>query len=623
MANIQGQKKWSSIRLLETHELARGGVNGNLNEQAVALADRTEFLNQEKANKSEIVQGVFEFGTYAEFNAIKSTLPLNCTVVINEKNNTGIGAWALGNNRWDGVTLNQSSYNPIHESVQYTDQIKSEIEEKVDSTITKNPESDLDSAADKFGNIYRRTDESGRMYLAGMEKSVQENIQENIQGLAQIFETVDGIESVADAIKIDFDNDLDIAHDPDGNVYRRTDEKGQMHLVGLDGSVQEEIQDLKEKNSEVSAKSTALLRKFKKSDLFEREALEMFSFAQTQEIGKTVPAPLGIYKQRFSIGNSLMSNYRFNTDPAYIPVETPYGQNRGVVHPHILEFPNGFNGWRYIIGATGYTGSNTQEENPFLYGSNDLESFTLLTGLLDEPDVYSWEWGIKYNSDIVLTHDPISNELVVIWRRYEPITVSGAPSELKSKSYFYAVRTRDLIDFSERELIWESTPGSTTEKDIVSPAFVYDAQENIWHMFGCTSTRSATQGVVHFTNSELKPGWVFQNYIAMPSGSNPWHLDARWVGNKVVIMIQERDGDYANTGLRLGVQTTPGNFTDFLWDTGFVNTSGKNVYKGTFCPEFNSEGNMMLNFLWTYGPGSPNTYKFLVHKSEFLNVERS
>ncbi|MDC4839540.1 hypothetical protein OHV81_14390 [Acinetobacter baumannii] len=89
MPNIQGQKKWSEVRLLETHELARGGVNGNLNEQAIALADRTEFLNQEKASKAEIVQGVFEFGTYAEFDAAKSTLPLNCTVVINEENTTG------------------------------------------------------------------------------------------------------------------------------------------------------------------------------------------------------------------------------------------------------------------------------------------------------------------------------------------------------------------------------------------------------------------------------------------------------------------------------------------------------------------------------------------------------
>lgn len=113
MANIQAQKKWSEIRLLESHELARGGITGNMNEQAIALADRTEFLNQEKASKFEIVQGVFEYGTYAEFNSDKAILPLNCTVVIGEENKTGSGQWGIGNNRWNGTSLTKSPYDPF------------------------------------------------------------------------------------------------------------------------------------------------------------------------------------------------------------------------------------------------------------------------------------------------------------------------------------------------------------------------------------------------------------------------------------------------------------------------------------------------------------------------------
>lgn len=113
MPNIEGQKRWSAVRLLETHELARGGVGGNLNEQAIALANRTEFLMEEKASKSEIVQGVFEFGTYAEFDAAKSTLPSNCTVIINEENTSGTGTWGIGNNRWNGISLTKSTYDPV------------------------------------------------------------------------------------------------------------------------------------------------------------------------------------------------------------------------------------------------------------------------------------------------------------------------------------------------------------------------------------------------------------------------------------------------------------------------------------------------------------------------------
>lgn len=115
MPNLEAQAAWVPVREIGI-ELARGGPNGNMNEQAKALLARTEYLNQEKANKSEIVQGVFEFGTYAEFNAAKATLPSNCTVVIGEKNTTGTGQWGLGNNRWNGSLLSKSSFDPVEEA---------------------------------------------------------------------------------------------------------------------------------------------------------------------------------------------------------------------------------------------------------------------------------------------------------------------------------------------------------------------------------------------------------------------------------------------------------------------------------------------------------------------------
>lgn len=131
MPNIQGQKKWSSIRLLETHELARGGVNGNLNEQAKALADRTELLLQEKASKEEIVQGVFEFNTYTEFNSQKANLPANCTVIIGEENTTGSGTWGIGNNVWNGSELTKSAFDPVFKSNLYTENKFKDIVEAV------------------------------------------------------------------------------------------------------------------------------------------------------------------------------------------------------------------------------------------------------------------------------------------------------------------------------------------------------------------------------------------------------------------------------------------------------------------------------------------------------------
>lgn len=162
MPNITGTKQWSPIRLLETHELARGGLNGNLNEQAQALADRTELLMEEKASKQEIVNGVREYGTYAKFWADRANVPANFTVIIGEENTTGSGTWGLGNNRWDGTVLTKSSYDPVLVAAQdattkantaesnaktYTD---TEIAEKIDQVSNSQY---VATFADSNGNI--------------------------------------------------------------------------------------------------------------------------------------------------------------------------------------------------------------------------------------------------------------------------------------------------------------------------------------------------------------------------------------------------------------------------------------------------------------------------------------
>ncbi|HRM29962.1 MAG TPA: GDSL-type esterase/lipase family protein [Acinetobacter johnsonii] len=138
MPNLEAQAAWVPVREIGI-ELARGGPNGNMNEQAKALLARTEFLDQQKASKSEIVQGHYEFNTYAEFNAIKSTLPLNCTVIINEMP-TGTQTWGQGTNRWNGTTLTKSPHDPLTQAKSYTDTAKAEAiaETSIDATTKAN-----------------------------------------------------------------------------------------------------------------------------------------------------------------------------------------------------------------------------------------------------------------------------------------------------------------------------------------------------------------------------------------------------------------------------------------------------------------------------------------------------
>lgn len=106
MTDLNPQPNWSSVRQLEANEYATGGAGGNMNEQAKALAARTELLKQQNLNSK------YQFNTYAEFDAVKSTLPVSCTVVIGEENNTGTGSWGIGNNKWNGIILTKSAYDP-------------------------------------------------------------------------------------------------------------------------------------------------------------------------------------------------------------------------------------------------------------------------------------------------------------------------------------------------------------------------------------------------------------------------------------------------------------------------------------------------------------------------------
>ena len=115
MVDIVTNPEWKAVRVLERDEVALGGYGGNMNEQAAALVARTELLKEEKADRSDIVQGQYSFSTIAEFEAAKTGIPLNSTVVINE-----VGP-NQGTNTWDGLTLTKSSYDPLTLANTYTE----------------------------------------------------------------------------------------------------------------------------------------------------------------------------------------------------------------------------------------------------------------------------------------------------------------------------------------------------------------------------------------------------------------------------------------------------------------------------------------------------------------------
>ena len=107
MANLEAQPGWPAARQLDRDEFASGGPDGNLNEHAKVFLARTEYLKQQKADKSEIIQGQYRFTTLALFNSVKASIPPNSTVIIEEAGEN------QGTNTWNGTTLTKSTYDPL------------------------------------------------------------------------------------------------------------------------------------------------------------------------------------------------------------------------------------------------------------------------------------------------------------------------------------------------------------------------------------------------------------------------------------------------------------------------------------------------------------------------------
>lgn len=134
MAEIIGEGKWSPVRQLETYELARGGINGNMNEQAKALVERTEYLKQNSASKDDLNamgQGNFSFDT-REIALIKIqelNIQPNTKIEISKE-----GEFS-GPYQWDGVELTPSEYTPVKQANVFTIQKIAESEIGTDKKI--------------------------------------------------------------------------------------------------------------------------------------------------------------------------------------------------------------------------------------------------------------------------------------------------------------------------------------------------------------------------------------------------------------------------------------------------------------------------------------------------------
>lgn len=505
---------------------------------------------------------------------------------------TGITAYLDGYGAKVDVSLSNALADFLSALKTYKDDI--------DSRIIQYPFDDntLFNFADDDGSIVMRITSDGKLNLVDMNEDVATAINENsnfVKAKLTEFSNKNLIEFV----------------DSEENLIAYFDKDSKFYIVGLEADVVTAINSKSENG--LSTKDTSNLSNYSYRDTFIPKAQNLLNFFRNNhDVGLLAPVPLQCFEQNFSIGTDWINQANIEEWGDYIPVKTPYGNNRGVVHPQILEFPNRFMGCRYILAITGYTNGNTQEENPFLLGSNDLQNFELLTPLIDKPESYTWEKGVVYNSDPFMFYDIKTGDLCLIFREYWADTSGGSPSQ--THEFLYIRRTKDGKTWSERELMWGNQTGT-----VMSPAVIYDVKTETYHMYAVGRSNGSAYGLIHLTSKTLNNDWDLVGLVTPPLDSSVWHVDVKIIGDKQVLTFQNRVGN-TSVGFKTGIAS---DFHEFTWADNWWNPPTYEVYKASFLPQFNDQNEMRLVYVWTtnHKPAAPLNYKLFVQPTPFLNVD--
>lgn len=405
--------------------------------------------------------------------------------------------------------------------------------EAIDKRLPLTDGSDTHAFVDTDGGVVGRFDKFAQLHLVGLEGSVQSVIRREGES--------DDIVELLDA---------------DGGILLRLNANCDLFLPGLgEKSVQEAIAEKSNVQADVSTYGAVRTPR----DSFAREVTAILANRQGSQ--PSAPPPLNSLPQEYSLRSSWINSLT-TTEPAPTPINTTYRDNDGVVHPYLCEFYNGFRGYRYIFELTGYYDTTETEENPFVYGSNDLVSFELLDGfkqpLADRPDVPS-----GHNSDIF------------------PPTRRG-------------------------------------EDTLLSPSILFDPSTFTWHLY-----EVKTRYIQHRTAQSLHGPWTEPVRISVPAGVTPWHLDVRWCGDKQVMLIHDNGNGTGPDNLYFGV--SEGDFlTWHIGTTPVVQNVTLGMYKATYVPVFNEAGQMAMDIIWTgdAGSGVPDMkWRLLVNRTNFVNVD--
>lgn len=139
-----------------------------------------------------------------------------------------------------------------------------------------------------------------------------------------------------------------------------------------------------------------------------------------------------------------------------------YLGNSQNIHPKVLYFPEGWNGWEYWMAYTPYPNGMTNAENPCIAVSHDGYSWTVPEGLINPLDPMP---SYGYNSDTHLVYRADTDELEIWWRDFNEMTVADSFVRRTSLDGVSWTPEERVLPFGSRRGLYRLSPAVLIEED--------------------------------------------------------------------------------------------------------------------------------------------------------------
>lgn len=578
--------------------------------------------------------GARPFSTYAKMTAPDVDPPLvdddyaivTNDPIVNNVDKNGFyqkisGAWVFLN--WNPIAQTKLEIADVQTRLTNKNEVNSQLYGAAQGLLT------LIDADEK---PYLQVDDSGGLQLIGLDNTVQQKISDlssqtlknsntsildildaNDNLVIQVTDLdiktvtapngiVNKIEDIGDRIPESDNNDFKIMGKDDNTVAIFTQD-GDLKINAIPEGIAKSL------NKDFLSKRLKESRLDAKYDLHP-SALVKITTLQMQT-GLQAPIPIGCVPLDFTPPNALLSEMIVQPESRTV-IDTPYGNDDGVVHPHIIQFADTFNHKKYWLGLTPYYLNQNKFENPVIYGSDDLSGFKMFNDYpqpLAENPPASTGYKSAYNSDIFHFYDFNTGDLCCGWRLTEDKLPSG-----REVSLLYR-RTKDGINWSEAEVLMPKEVGDIA----LSPSVIYDFKAKKYYLYVVTGVTGGGYKLARYETNRIGGNWTnVEACTGLDStGLTAWHADVRYLGDKIVALIQDNS---VAQNLCLGMSSDG---LTFITSNPLLTGDYLKPYKATLTCTTNDAGQIALNYIWTSNEKSSNAddrWRLYTQQTNFVNI---